>query len=144
MSKIKTYSELSKIPDFIGRYKYLRLSGYVGQETFGSRRYLNQLLYKSYDWSKIRDAVIIRDRACDLGVETYDINRSIIVHHMNPITVEDILDHNPMVFDPEFLITTCLKTHNAIHYGRDESVFYVDVAVRTPNDTCPWKKIGGD
>lgn len=140
MSKIRTYSELIRIPDFLGRYNYLKLKGYVGKETFGYRRYINQLLYKCDEWKEIRDDIIMRDNGCDLGVPTYDIYKHVIIHHINPITAEDILEHNPVVFDPENLICTCLKTHNAIHYGKPESVFFLDMAIRRPNDTCPWRR----
>lgn len=137
---IRTYSELSKLSTFKDRYNYLRLSGNVGEETFGYKRYLNQLLYqRSRDWRAARDKVIIRDNGCDLGVEGYEIYGSIIVHHMNPITLDDILNESDYIFDPEFLICTTHITHNAIHYS-DESLLVTDPIVRTKNDTCPWRQ----
>lgn len=135
---IRTYSELSKIKTFEGRYDYLNLYGVVGASTFGFDRFLNQLLYSSKQWKKSRNDVIIRDGACDLGVEGYEISSRLLVHHMNPITVEDIKNHNEIIFDPEFLITTVLNTHNAIHFG-DKSLLPKPIVERYKNDTCPWK-----
>ena len=136
---IKTYSELSLLPTFEERYKYLRLTGQVGQETFGFDRYLNQVFYRSQRWKKIRDHVIIRDNGCDLGVEGYEIHGRIIIHHMNPITIEDIERESSYLLDPEFLICTVHNTHNAIHYG-DERLLITAPIERTINDTCPWRK----
>ena len=136
---IKTYSELSLLPTFEERYKYLRLTGQVGQETFGFDRYLNQVFYRSQRWKKIRDHVIIRDNGCDLGVEGYEIHGRIIIHHMNPITIEDIERESRYLLDPEFLICTVHNTHNAIHYG-DERLLITAPIERTINDTCPWRK----
>lgn len=136
---IKTYSELSKFSTFEDRYRYLRLGGEVGRETFGFDRYLNQTLYKTDEWRRSRDKVIIRDNGCDLGIEGREIKERVIVHHMNPITIEDILNYDPKVFDPEYLITTVLNTHNAIHYG-DENLLITVPRERTKNDTCPWRK----
>lgn len=136
---IKTYSELIKLPTFVERYRYLRLGGKIGEETFGFERYLNQLFYRDPHWRSIRDLVIIRDNGCDLACEGYDIVGNILVHHINPITAEDILHRDPKVFDPENLITTVLNTHNAIHYG-DESLLITEPIERMPNDTCPWKR----
>ena len=136
---IKTYSELSKFSTFEDRYRYLRLGGEVGRETFGFDRYLNQTLYKTDEWRRSRDKVIIRDNGCDLGIEGREIKERVIVHHMNPITIEDILNHDPKVFDPEYLITTVLNTHNAIHYG-DENLLITVPRERTKNDTCPWRR----
>lgn len=140
MMNIKTYSELITFNSFEERYNYLKLNGQVGSTTFGYDRYLNQILYKSREWKRIRDLVILRDKACDLGVEGHDIfdGRNIIVHHMNPITIEQIQNRDPMIFDPELLITTIHRTHNAIHYG-DESLIAKGPIIRTVNDTCPWK-----
>ena len=143
---IRTYSELIMLPSFEERYEYLRLGGRVGEETFGFDRYLNQLLYKSDEWRSIRDYVIIRDtgsnKYCqDLGMSSgRDIHSKILVHHMNPITKDDILTHSKFVFDPEYLISTMKRTHDAIHYG-DDSLLFKDPIVRSPNDTCPWKQI---
>lgn len=136
---IRTYSELISIPTFEERFKYLQLNGEVGAETFGFDRYLNQNLYRSQRWKRIRDSIIIRDNGCDLACEGYEIRGRILIHHINPITVEDILKENPMVFDPENLITTVHNTHNAIHYG-DESLLITGPIERRANDTCPWKK----
>lgn len=140
MKKIRTYSELSKLATFKDRYNYLRLDGFVGEETFGFDRYLNQLFYTSQKWRSIRDFVIIRDNGCDLGVEGYEIHDKIIIHHMNPITVSDIMNETEYLLDPEFLISTMHNTHNAIHYG-DENLLITGPIERKPNDTCPWKKI---
>lgn len=136
---MKTYTELSKFSTFEERFKYLKLDGIVGKETFGYDRYINQMLYKCPEWRSSRDKVIIRDNGCDLGIEDRVIHDKIIVHHMNPITVEDIVSRNPIVFDPEYLITTVLRTHNAIHYS-NEDLLPKDLIERTPNDTCPWKR----
>lgn len=136
---IKTYRELIEIPDFNERFKYLRVNGRVGSETFGSRRYLNQLLYRDPEWKHIRNLVIIRDHGCDLAHPDYDLGwQSAYVHHINPITKEDILEHKPCVFDFDNLITTSFATHQAIHYGID-SISPRSVVERTPGDTCPWR-----
>lgn len=134
----RCYSDLILIPTFEERFEYLKLSGSVGRDTFGFDRYLNQALYNSYEWRRTRDDVIIRDMGCDLGVEGYDIYGKIMIHHMNPLTIEDIINRNPDIFNPEYLITTTHKTHNAIHYG-DAKQLSLGPVVRTPNDTCPWK-----
>lgn len=139
MSKILTYSDLIMLPTFLERYHYLRLGGTVGAETFGFDRYLNQLLYQSQKWKDARDFVIIRDNGCDLGIEDRDIGGKIYVHHMNPVTLEDIEKESEFLFDPEFLISTSHTTHNAIHYG-DESLLLLDPIERTINDTCPWRR----
>lgn len=137
---IKTYSELMRLPTFEERYRYLRLGGRVGEETFGFDRYINQMFYKSPDlWLPIRDKIIIRDNGCDLGVEGHDIYSRIIVHHMNPITKEDILEQSEFLLNPEYLICTRKSTHDAIHYG-DESLLLTAPVERRPNDTCPWKR----
>lgn len=136
---IRTYSELITLPTFEDRYRYLRLKGRVGEETFGYDRYLNQILYqRSQRWKAIRDFVIIRDEGCDLGMYGYEIADKIIVHHMNPITIADIENERDYVFDPEFLISTSHNTHNAIHYG-DESLLIKAPIERYANDTCPWR-----
>ena len=136
---IKTYSQLSKLSTFEERFRYLKLTGVVGKETFGYDRYLNQLFYSSKKWKAIRDHVIVRDNGCDLGAEGYDIHGRIIIHHMNIITREDIERESEYLLDPEFLITTTHNTHNAIHYG-DESLLVSKPIERTKNDTCPWKR----
>lgn len=137
---IRTYSELMKFSSFEERYEYLRLRGRVGESTFGYDRYLNQILYTSYKWKKARDKVIIRDNGCDLGVEGYQINDKIIIHHMNPITIEDVEMERPEVFDPEYLICVSDITHKAIHYG-DKSLLPKTPIERFKWDTCPWKKL---
>lgn len=115
MRMVRTYSELSTLKTFKERYEYLRLDGIVGEETFGFDRYLNQIFYKSKEWEQIRREVIIRDNGCDLGIDGYDIRGKILVHHMNPLRVEDIVRRNDILLNPEYLITTVLATHNAIH-----------------------------
>lgn len=137
---IKSYSELITLPTFEERFKYLKLGGRVGKETFGFDRYLNQHLYqRNPKWRSARDKVIIRDNGCDLGLEGYEIHGPIIVHHMNPITLDDVLNDREWIYDPEFLICTVHNTHNAIHYG-DMSILNKAPIERTPFDTCPWKR----
>lgn len=135
---IRRYSELRKLNTFKERYDYLRLYGRVGKETFGFDRYLNQIIYKLPEWKSVRDKVIVRDCGCDLGMEGYEIGEKILVHHMNPITMDDIINHSQDIFNPEYLICVSHQTHNAIHYG-DESQLILDPIERSPNDTCPWK-----
>ena len=136
---IRTYSELILLPTFEERFEYLRLDGKVGEDTFGFDRYLNQLFYRSQEWKKIRDYVIVRDNACDLGVEGHDIYSKVLIHHMNPITARDIEKRTDLLLDPEYLICTTHNTHNAIHYGDENLIIKVPI-VRTKNDTCPWKR----
>lgn len=136
---IKTYSELITLPTFEERYEYLRIGGRVGEETFGFDRYLNQIFYKSKEWLSIRDQVIARDNGCDLGIPGREIRRRILIHHMNPITVEDILNRSDFLLNPEYLICTVKNTHDAIHYG-DENLLNKDPIERTKNDTCPWRR----
>ena len=136
---IRTYSELSKLKTFKERFTYLRLNGFVGKETFGFDRYLNQVFYKSEKWRSIRDFVIVRDNGCDLGIEGREIYGKIIIHHMNPITIQDIEHESDFLLDPEFLISTVHETHNAIHYG-DENLLILAPIERKPNDTCPWRR----
>ena len=135
---IKTYSELIKLKTFEERYEYLRLGGIVGKETFGFDRYLNQTFYKTDEWLSIRDHVIVRDNGCDLGIEGREIHSRILVHHMNPITKEDILSRSEYLLNPEYLICTIKSTHDAIHYG-DESLLITMPVERRKNDTCLWK-----
>lgn len=137
---IKSYSELIQFPTFEERYEYLRIGGQVGAETFGFDRYLNQRLYKDQEWLDARDYVIIRDNGCDLGAPDRPIPEDvkIMVHHINPITKEDILNRDPKLFDPENLISTIKITHDAIHYG-NEDLLYKDPIERRRNDTCPWR-----
>lgn len=136
---IRTYSELIKLPTFIERYRYLRLGGKVGEDTFGFDRWLNQVFYKSDEWLEVRDFVIVRDMGCDLGMPDREIKSRILVHHMNPISQEDIVRRTKFLLDPEYLISTIKNTHDAIHYG-DETLLMPDPIVRTRNDTCPWRK----
>ena len=136
--RIRTYSELIKIPTFEERYQYLRLSGVVGTETFGFDRFINQNFYRSREWKAIRDFIIVRDNGCDLAMEGYDIHGRIIIHHMNPVTIKDIQETSSFLMEPEYLISTTLSTHNAIHYG-DESLLIQEPIERSKNDTCPWK-----
>lgn len=141
---IKTYSELITIPTFIDRYRYLRLGGRVGEDTFGFDRYLNQLFYKSDKWLAVRDYVILRDTGggdyCrDLGMDGHDIHGRILVHHMNPITIDDILRESEYLLNPEYLISTIKNTHDAIHYG-DESLLVTEPIERRKYDTCPWRR----
>jgi len=138
MGPQRRYSELKRLETFMDRYEYLRLAGIVGESTFGFDRYLNQLLYTSDRWRKIRNEIIIRDNGCDLGVAGYDIKSKIIIHHMNPLTQKDIEDVSDDIFNPEYLICVSHRTHNAIHYG-DSSLLAIEPIVRVPNDTCPWK-----
>lgn len=137
---MRTYTELSKLKTYEERFSYLQLKGLVGESTFGFDRYLNQTLYRSPKWKAARDAVIIRDNGCDLGIEGYEIHGKILVHHMNPITVEDIENDSEDLYNPEYLITTVHNTHNAIHYG-DESLLIKAPIERSKYDTCPWRQI---
>lgn len=136
---IRTYSELIKIPTFKERFEYLKLGGQVGVETFGFDRYLNQTLYRSSEWKRFRRDVIIRDNGCDLAMDDYEIVGKILVHHIDPLTIEDVLKRHPKIFDPENVICTSLNTHNAIHYG-DASLLITEPIIRTKYDTCPWKR----
>lgn len=133
----RTYSELITIPSFKERYEYLRLNGVVGKNTFGWDRYLNQNFYRSDEWKSLRDRIIIRDNGCDLGVEGYEINSRIYIHHMNPISIRDITDATEYLTNPEFLICTSFNTHQAIHYG-DETLLVTEPIIRKPNDTTLW------
>lgn len=139
MKKIRSYSELIMLPTFEERFNYLKLDGLAGVETFGFDRYINQKFYKSREWKRIRDQVILRDSGCDLGVPDYDIYGKIIIHHMNPISLSDILYLEDTVINPEYLITTTHQTHNAIHFGNANNLSRKP-AERKPNDTCPWRK----
>lgn len=138
---IRTYSELMSLPTFEDRYRYLKLNGRVGEDTFGFDRYLNQQFYKTDEWRALRDEIIIRDNGCDLGVLDREIKgQKILVHHMNPITKEDILNQSEFLLNPEYLICVTKNTHDAIHYG-DEGLLVTIPKERAMNDTCPWKKI---
>lgn len=138
MMNLKRYSELRHLSSFEERYEYLRLRGKVGQDTFGFDRIFNQMFYRSKEWKAIRDEIIIRDNGCDLGLEGYEIYGRLIIHHMNPISLDDIKDATDFLMNPEYLILTTHSTHNAIHYG-NESLLMKAPIERTKNDTCPWK-----
>lgn len=137
--KNKSYSELIRLPTYLERFRYLQINGAVGAETFGYDRYLNQILYRTGEWKRFRRDIILRDNGCDLACDDYEIFGRILVHHINPITLDDVLNRDPKIFDPNNVITTTLDTHNAIHYG-DERLLVMDPIVRTKNDTCPWRK----
>lgn len=133
-----TYSEALLYLDFERRFNYLKLNGVVAHSTFGGHRYLNQALYQSDEWQRARREVIIRDEGCDLAIQDRPIYGRILVHHINPITQEDILNRSPVIFDLDNLITVSFETHNALHYGDYERI-NKDVVTRSPNDTCPWR-----
>lgn len=136
---IRTYSELKEFKTFEERFKYLKLGGVVGAETFGFDRYFNQKFYTTTEWKQLRNHIIVRDLGCDLGCEDHEIfGQRIVIHHMNPIDLEDIEKKSDFLLNPEFLITTIHSTHNAIHYG-DESLIITAPIERRRNDTCPWK-----
>lgn len=138
METIRTYSELITLDTFEDRYNYLKLDGQVGFDTFGFDRWMNQMFYKSREWQSIRNYIISRDNGCDMALEGYELADRIIIHHMNPITVEDIIHSNDVLLDPEQLICVSHKTHNAIHYGTDE-LLVKTIVERRPNDTIPWR-----
>lgn len=135
---IKTYSDLQLLNTFEERYNYLKFSSYVGEETFGDYRYLNQIFYKSGPWLRARDLVIIRDNGCDLGIPGLDIIGRILVHHIDPITVDDILSNNHKLYDLDNLICSSETTHSGLHYG--QALNEIILLDRAPNDTCPWRK----
>lgn len=136
MSIIRDYKTLISFPTFEERFNYLALNGVVGKETFGGHRYLNQMLYSSKDWKDAKREVIIRDDGFDLAHRDYPINGYIYVHHINPITIDDILDRKDIVLDPNYLICTSYNTHQAIHYSKE---IITGIVTRKPNDTCPWR-----
>ena len=137
-TNIRTYSELIQLPTFEERFNYLRLDGVVGKDTFGFDRYLNQQFYRSSEWRRVRDQVILRDCGCDLAIEGYEIPSRVLIHHMNPISIEDLQSMSDLLMNPEYLICVSHRTHNAIHYG-DESVIATTPIERSQNDTCPWR-----
>lgn len=137
MTKIRTYSDLSKLETFELRYYYLKLNGIVGQKTFGFDRWINQVFYRSREWKTIKNRVIVRDNGCDLGIPGYEIYTGLLVHHMNPMTIEQLEKGDASALDPEFLITTSLQTHNAIHYG-DDSLLPRGPITRRRGDTTLW------
>ncbi len=136
--KIRSYSEMLKYDSFIDRFNYLKLDGIVGDETFGFSRYLNQILYASYEWRKFRKQVILRDNGCNFGLDGYDIHDRLIVHHINPLTLAQIEDRDPQVFSMNNVVCVSNNIHQAIHYG-DESLLPKDPIERKPFDTCPWR-----
>lgn len=136
---IRTYTELMKLKTFEERYRYLKLVAKVGDETFGFDRYLNQQFYHSQEWKSIRNEIIIRDNACDLGIIGREMSKGIIIHHMNPITKDDLIHQSDFLLNPDYLICTSKKTHSAIHYG-DETLLFDGVIERTKDDTCPWRR----
>ena len=139
MRTIRTYSELVRLPTFEERFRYLKLDGLVGKDTFGFDRYLNQEFYRSKEWKEVRDFVIVRDNGCDLGMDGYEIAGRIYIHHMNPITVHDIVHSSDFLLNPDYLICVSHNTHNAVHYG-DEDLLVTAPVERRKNDTCPWKR----
>lgn len=137
---IRTYTDLINIPSFEERFRYLKLDGIVGKETFGYDRWLNQQFYRWPEWKRVRNRVIVRDQGCDLGIlDRVITGELLIVHHMNPISVEDIKERSLYLLDPEYLITVSDSTHNAIHYGDEYLLQSSEPTVRHPNDTCPWR-----
>ena len=134
---MRTYTELIQIPTFEERYKYLRLGGGVGKETFGFERYLNQRFYHSTEWRRVRQEIIARDMGCDLAVPGREIAGRILIHHLNPVKAKDIADGSDLILNPEYLVCVSKLTHDAIHFS-DDSILYHDPIVRTPNDTCLW------
>ena len=137
-TKLRTYSELIRLATFEERFEYAKLGGIVGESTFGFDRYLNQALYTSPEWRSLRHKIIVRDNGCDLGVDGMDIGKYIVVHHLNPITIEDLDDRSEDILNPEYLICVSRDTHNAIHFGDANLLSKVPIE-RKPNDTCPWK-----
>ena len=136
---IRTYSELMELGTFEERFRYLKLEANVGDATFGFDRYLNQQFYRSSEWKRLRNEIILRDNACDLGILDRELDKRIIIHHMNPITKDDLIHQTDFLLNPEYLICTCHKTHSAIHYG-DESILEQVITERSKNDTCPWRR----
>ena len=137
--KIRNYEELKRLTTFEARFKYLKLSAKVGKETFGFDRYLNQQFYQSKEWKSIRNQIINRDNACDLGVDGREMDKNIIIHHMNPITKDDLIHQTDFLLNPNYLICVSKQTHNAIHYG-DDKILFEGIIERTKNDTCPWRR----
>jgi len=137
MTMVRSYSELSRLKTFEERYKYLKLNGKVGDLKFSGNRYWNQRFYRSPEWKRVRNEVIIRDHACDLGIDGRELSK-IYIHHINPISLEDLKRGSSLLFDPDNLICVSHMTHEAIHYG-DESLLFIKYTPRKPGDTCPWK-----
>lgn len=138
---IRTYTELIQLPTFLERFRYLKLDGRVGEDTFGWERYLNQKFYTSIEWRRFRDEIITRDNGCDLGVpgHEYADGELIFIHHMNPIDSHDIVYQTEFLMNPDYVISCRKRTHDAIHYGDESSILPFEMTYRSPNDTCPWK-----
>lgn len=136
---VRTYLELNRLQTLEERYEYLRLDGKVGAETFGAERYLNQIFYTTPEWKKIRRDVIVRDNGCEMGLQGYEIAGRIYVHHIDPITMDDILNRSPKLFDLNNLVCVSFDFHQAIHYGCAPRKDKYEIVERSPNDTCPWK-----
>lgn len=135
---IRCYNDLIQLKTFEERLRYLKINGKVGEETFGLDRYINQQLYKSQRWRSTRSKIIIRDDGCDLGIDGRQLEDYIVIHHMNPISLEDIEEERDIVYDPNYLICCSTRTHRAIHFG-DENLLIRDPVIRRPNDTCLWR-----
>lgn len=138
----RSYSELIKIDSFVDRFKYLQLGGRVGADTFGFDRYLNQVFYRSAEWKRLRNQIILRDNGCDLAFPGREIFGNVFIHHLNPLSIKDLTDRSEVLFDPDNLVCVSFETHNAIHYG-DESLLLTEPVDRTPGDTCPWRNNNG-
>lgn len=136
---LRTYADLIQLQSFEERFEYLKLGGVVGRETFGLDRYLNQLFYQSDEWRSVRDQIIVRDNGCDLGMKGFEIHGPITVHHINPLSQKDILEHSDLLLNPNYLISTTASTHKAVHYG-DKNQLLLLPNERSRNDTCPWRK----
>lgn len=135
---VKTYSEMIKLPTYEERFKYLKIGGVIGEETFGFERYLNQVFYKSKEWRSIRDKIIVRDLGCDLAIRDREIGGRILIHHINPISPKDIINRTDALLNPDYLVCCSKRTHDAIHYG-DESILFTGFVERKPGDTCLWR-----
>lgn len=136
----KSYTELLQIPDYIDRFNYLKIGGKIGIETFGSDRYLNQVFYTSSEWRRFRNTIIARDKACDMAFDGFEVSgQKLIIHHLNPITAEDVLNRSSVLFDPENVVVVADGTHRAIHYGDESLLPHLTPIMRAPNDMCPWR-----
>lgn len=135
----KTYLEMMSFRTFEERFEYLKLNGIVGDETFGSHRYLNQVLYQSPEWRRFRNEILIRDNGCDLAIDGREISSHALIHHINPLTIDDIRNRSPLIFDPNNVVVVSHMTHEAIHYG-DSNLLTKDPIIRRSNDQCPWRK----
>lgn len=139
---MRRYSELITLPTLKERFEYLKLEGAVGRDTFGFDRWLNQVLYSSKEWKAVRNRILVRDSSCELAIPDRPIFGKVYIHHMNPITKEDILNRSDFIFNPDYLVCCSFDMHNAIHYGDDSKIMIQDYVPRTPNDTCPWRNYG--